>query len=140
MEDIVEGKAVIAEGNNLIAQFMPNMVWHVPPNLAYTPYWRQFDESGFVRKDYVARRSDASNEERFISLGYHNDWNRLMQVVAHIESLGFSVFIQNDACWVKGARLGKEYRCGVSVLSDNGKMAAVWELCILFIKWYNTKH
>lgn len=76
----------IAEGNNIIARFMPNMRWHVPTNTEYPPYWREFDVDGFVRKDYTAGRVKAGPQERFITLDYHNNWNRLKPVIDRIHT------------------------------------------------------
>ena len=65
------------ETNHKIAEFMPNMVWIVPANKAYSPYWRKVDEQGLPIKDYKAGKD----------LLYHYYWNDLMPVVDYIESL-----------------------------------------------------
>jgi hypothetical protein len=74
----------IAEGNNMIADFMPDMKWNVPPNSNCPPYWQQYDKDGFIRKAFTAGTTKASAEERFVTLAYHSDWNRLKPVVDRI--------------------------------------------------------
>lgn len=65
------------DSSNLIAEFMPNMVWIIPGNPAYPPYWRRIDKEGLPIKDFKAGKE----------LTYHYYWNELMSVVDYIESL-----------------------------------------------------
>lgn len=69
------------------------------------------------------------------NLQYHSSWDWLMPVVEKIESLGFCVYIQNDACWIKPGRPRLKY--SDSELSNEGKKEAVFKICFRFIQWYN---
>lgn len=62
------------EGNNAIADFMPNMIWIIPKNTEYAPYWRKLDKDGLPIKDYKAG----------IDLTYHYYWNDLKPVIDRI--------------------------------------------------------
>lgn len=71
-------------------------------------------------------------------LNYHTDWNRLMQVVQKIESLGFEFIIA-------------ESRANIAPVSDKSvdqfiiidiigtKIEAVYNACVEFVKWYNSQ-
>jgi hypothetical protein len=72
-----------------------------------------------------------------VRLPYHCSWNDLMPVVEKIESMkAASVYIQNDACWINPGLWRPKFH--ISVLSDNGKIDAVYQAVIQFIKFYNT--
>jgi hypothetical protein len=66
------------------------------------------------------------------------DFNWLMPVVEKIESLGFQFHIGNE-----GAAIKKWwFRSNVPDLGSvqETKIAATWEICIRFIKWYNNQN
>jgi hypothetical protein len=67
-------------------------------------------------------------------LKYQEDWNKLMEVVAKIESLGGNVKINGNTCEV----IYKFGGIGNSSTFEN-KIDAVWNACVEYIKYYN-KH
>lgn len=135
---------MIADGNNLIAEFMPDMVWKVPENPAYTAYWRWVNPKGIGIRDYVCGSTKSSKEERFVSLSYHSDWNRLMPVVEKISKIKLPE-AANDfdthhptTFGMLNAETGRPmfrfYCC--SVFEANTLIEAAWMACVDFIKLY----
>jgi hypothetical protein len=83
---------------------------------------------------------EASTGERLYpvaSLNYHKDWNSLMPVVEKIEGLGYSVFIQNDCCWIKAAKPRIKLP-PITHLKDS-KIESTWQAVVEFIKYFNNQ-
>lgn len=130
----------IAKGNNLIARFMPDMKWFIPLNIIHPPYWRSFDSEGHIRKDYVAGSTLSSQEDRFIQLGYHNDWNMLMSAVTEINHLpeGYHFIIYGAVAEVVETNAPFETVTKTSVTDKEPEIIeAVWKTAVNFIEWYN---
>jgi hypothetical protein len=127
--------AEIAEGNNLIAEFMPDMVWRIPDNTAYTPYWRRVTKDGMCRKDYTARTTTATQEARFLTLGYQSDWNMLMPVVERIEDLGYDVEIKHTSTTIVSSEPLIE-------IEEDGalKINGCYNAILRFVKWHNSRN
>ncbi len=71
------------------------------------------------------------------SMGYkfHSSFDWLMGVVEKIESLGYSIIINENWCIIKSKRtLYKKERIA------NIKIEAVYNACVEFIKWYNNQN
>jgi hypothetical protein len=65
-------------------------------------------------------------------LKYHEDWNKLMEVVEKIESLGGHINIKGNSCEVT-FKFG-----GIGHYSNfDKKIDAVWNACIEYIIYYN---
>jgi hypothetical protein len=65
-------------------------------------------------------------------LKYHEDWNKLMEVVEKIESLKGIIVIKGNSCEVT-FKYG-----GIGILCNfEKKIDAIWNACIGYIKWYN---
>lgn len=106
----------ILEGNKLIAEFMG------------------YD---YFKNHYIHRDSNTPIGNMFTEdkIQYHSSFDWLMPVVEKIEALGYSVFIQNDCCWLRVARAGMKIPI-ITHLSDN-KITSTYKAVIEFIKWYN---
>ena len=104
----------ITENNKLIAEFM-----------GYPKH----------KIDFVGKRLNFENSKHNT---YHNDWNRLMEVVENIESLGYKIDISK---WENSQYCGI-YLNGKKISGNetNTKIEAVYNACIEFIKWYNTQN
>lgn len=73
-------------------------------------------------------------------LHFHKDWNWLMLVVDKIESLGFSVTIHTDTCYVAhNTDKSVETIIGISDYKL-GKLKVVYNACIQFVKWFNSQN
>lgn len=105
----------VANGNYSIAKFDDYLNRNQNPSIEYTD------------DEWLLKIAD--------SMEYHSSWQWLMPVVDKIEKIGASVFIQNDACWIKPNFLKPKFT--ISNLSDNSKIEAVWLSVIEFINWYN---
>lgn len=71
-------------------------------------------------------------------LKYHEDWNKLMEVVEKIESLNYIFEIKTTWCRIKEIGTGS-----VIVLrweEDRTKIEAVYNACIDFINFYNEQN
>lgn len=127
----------ILRGNQLIAEFMPDMELYTPPNFHYQPYWRQFKD-GMLRKEIPP-----------IRLNYHISWNMLMPVVEKIADTPMEDFI------VEGEDGGYAYPTTFGMRDENGEWMvrfrghglytaatlreAVWEACVDFINSHNDR-
>ena len=109
----------IIEGNKLIAEFMGEKIIPSEDSVRY--------------KDGSEVVIDSVKGWRVCK--YHTSWDWLMPVVEKIEKLGYSVFIQNDACWIKVARAGMKMPL-ISELGEN-KISAAFIAIVQFIQWYN---
>lgn len=70
-------------------------------------------------------------------LKFHNDWNWLMLVVDKIESLGFSVTIHTDTCYV-AHNTDKSIETIINISDYKiGKLKVVYNACVQFVKWFN---
>jgi len=74
-------------------------------------------------------------------LVFHKNWNWIMLVVDKVESLGFSVSIHTDTCYVAH----NTDKCIETIINISdyklGKLKVVYNACIQFVKWYNeNKH
>jgi hypothetical protein len=119
-------KETIITQNMLIAQFMEIKPQLIAPDcygLDKMPFWSITGDT----PDKVLK--DAS-----ILLGYHNDWNQLMEVVEKIENLGHDFDINkrenHKNVFIRGSQYAK-------ITSNKTKIEAVHEAIIEFIKWYN---
>jgi hypothetical protein len=100
--------------NELIAEFMGQRV---------TPV-------GLRRE--VMQKSYYANE-----LKYDTSWDWLMPVVEKIESLGYTFEIKSDQAAL--FRDNVKYAFAGGVIGISGKLSAVHEMVVEFIKWYNTQ-
>ncbi len=109
------------EGNKLIAEFMG-------------AEWRSWKDNKLSMYRFENPIGD-TYAFHIKDLKYHSSWDWLMPVVEKIESLGYCVFQQNDACWIKVGRVGMKMPI-ISNLAEN-KKEATWLTVVEFIKWYN---
>ena len=65
-------------------------------------------------------------------LKYHLDWNKLMEVVDKIESLGGIVKMKNHCCEIDYKYQGIGTSCNFE-----SRIEAVWNACLNYIEWYN---
>lgn len=116
----------ILKGNQLIAEFMPDMELYRPPNFDYQPYWRQF-EDGMIRKEIPP-----------IHLNYHTSWDMLMPVVEKINELGDYHFIIYGAVAEVVDVLNFDTITKSSTTDEYPEIIqAVWETAVQFIEWWN---
>lgn len=107
------------ENNRLIAEFMGFEMTH---KINYIP-----SKYPDCIKNHEHLKVD--NED---NLPFHSDWNWLMLVVEKIESIGHKVVITNHICRIEILLMDD-----IVVSEDMPKIKAVYNACILFIKWYN---
>ena len=98
--------------NKLIAEFLGYSQPH--PDYPDTTYW--------YKKNFTP----------LTILSFDTDWNWLMEVVEKIESLGFEVQIYKKTCFIY--KLGNTLTIGKD---SETKIQAVYNACVVFIKWYN---
>lgn len=116
------------EGNKLIAEFMG----------CYGDTHWSGGESVFRYGFKDTHITERWHESQFDEMTpYHSSWDWLMPVVEKIEDLGYSVFIQNDVCWIKVGRAGMKMPL-ISELGEN-KISATFAAITQFIQWYNTQ-
>ena len=77
--------------------------------------------------------TNAEDLYRFLRYNYNTDWNRLMEVVEKIESIGFTFETKKN--WARITRKGENIILRWE--EDKTKIEAVYNACIEFIKWYN---
>jgi len=65
-------------------------------------------------------------------LKYREDWNKLMEVVEKIESLGGIMVTKGNICDVQYKFGGIGHSCTMEK-----KIDAVWYACFAYIQWYN---
>lgn len=118
----------IQSGNQLIAEFMPDMVWNIPKNVTYPPYWRKVDDEGLPVKDYVSG----------VTLQYHRSWNDLMPVVVKINRMERYHFIIYGSVAEVYDEVDNE--CITKCFTTEQEpqiIEAVWRTIVQFIEWYN---
>lgn len=64
-------------------------------------------------------------------LQYHSDWNWLMEVVEKIESIGYSVEIVNNECYIHNQN---DFDMG---FIGTTKIESTYDACVKFIKQNN---
>lgn len=78
-------------------------------------------------------------------INYKDPWDNLMEIVKTIENIksqrygGFTVTIARDICLIQSRNTGKESTYSKSYFSNNDKKSAVYQSCLMFIKWYTTQ-
>lgn len=70
-------------------------------------------------------------------LKFDTSWNWLMQVVEKIEVLGYDLFIETFEVRIEKYRetLFRQH----TKVSNRTKIKAVYNACVEFVKWHNTK-
>jgi hypothetical protein len=68
---------------------------------------------------------------------YHTDWNWLMKVVEKIESLGYSVNIENYSCVIEPNDERELFIQSGSFSFNESKINATYNACVKFINSYN---
>jgi hypothetical protein len=78
---------------------------------------------------------------------YHKDWNWLMTVVDHIETLSddlngnYCVYIHSNCCQIFGSKFKQKLKQFNFEQYDLDKQTATYKCVITFINWYNkNKH
>lgn len=97
-----------------------------------------FDRYGIEYFDgIIMKPDDLRVDSHFPARPYDWSWDWLMPVVEKIESIGYSVFIQNECSWIKVARAGMR----MPDLSELGetKIESTYNVIIQFITWFNLK-
>jgi hypothetical protein len=102
----------IAENNKLIAKFMGYSQPH--PKYLNATYWYK------------------EGEQPLVMLLFDEDWNRLIEVVEKIESLGFETSLDKNGFFIRTG--GSNTQKG---LFPKNKREGVYNACVEFIKWYN---
>jgi hypothetical protein len=109
------------DNNKLLAEFMG----YAPPHPDYpdTTYWYK------------------KGEQPLSILLFDTNWNWLMQVVEKIEGLNFVVihhfYFSKFEVSIK-AEHNRSFK-NIHYSNINSKIEAVYNACIEFVKWYNTK-
>ena len=76
-------------------------------------------------------------------LNFNKDWNKLLEVVEKIESIRhqkygrFIVTIAEDTCLIRSTNITKNDIYSKLYVSKNNKIGAVYESCLLFVKFWN---
>jgi len=72
---------------------------------------------------------------------YSSEWKHIMDVVEKIESLpDYYMSIEEKSCYVYDVSTFNDEFCDSFIQVDKEtKFSAVYEACVLFIKWYNKK-
>ncbi len=140
---------VIFEGNELIAKFIGwRWEWKGEGN------YRAFQ---FYYKDDLRFQDDEKYLQEFLpALKYHSDWNRLIQVIEVIDSLGYPDREDERACHTihyshifyihYNYTLGSShyswwpsYKEGRHRCENEERIENVYLAIVDFIKWYNEK-
>ena len=76
-------------------------------------------------------------------VNFSDDWNKLLEVVEKIESIRhqkygrFIVTISEDTCLIRSTNITKNDIYSKMYVSKNNKIGAVYESCLLFLKFWN---
>lgn len=113
----------IIEGNILIAEFMGEQVMC------------SYESFGKTYNSLVSIENIKDWSRAFMK--YNSSWDWLMKVVEKIESLGYSVFIQNEGCWMRAARAGMKLPYFSNI--KESKIESTFLTIVEFIEWYNKR-
>jgi hypothetical protein len=83
------------------------------------------------------------------NLGYHSDWNQLMQIISKIEQIKddyhgqFGVHIVGNSCTIQSTNFRPDKRTSEPPYyfyshTSTSKIEATYYVVVEFIKWYNT--
>lgn len=76
------------------------------------------------------------------TLRYHNNWNKLMDVVQKIECIGYNVVIERMSCHVYPIGKEQKYENVISCyvcIDISKKIDVVYESVKDFIRWHNSQ-
>ena len=131
-----EESKIQKENYRLLANFLG---WHHLPitENQVNGGWYYNDKwlSNYKNSNYINRKTQ--------DLNFSSDWNKLLKVVEKIESIRhqkygrFIVTISEDTCLIRSTNITKNDIYSKLYVSRNNKIRAVYESCLLFVKFWN---
>ena len=72
---------------------------------------------------------------------YHSDWNALMKAVQLIQASGYRFYLDSheESITAKFTDMGIPSKPIVEIVSRNSNMDAVWNVCVVFVKWHKSQ-